>query len=171
MDLAKRRRERLQGLDVAPMPALATVAPVSVGTAYVPQARADTAVDELGVPAPGHALVCLTAGQWSLIDLVRATIERTGPARLRLSTWTTGVRDAENAAWLLSTGALTGLQVFTDASFPVREPEYCHRLDTPRDEVGAAFQRMAGSAPEVKAAPETAAGRLARLRASRGARK
>lgn len=73
----------------------------------------------------GRRLVGMTMGQFSMIDLIRAVLERTGPAALRLSTWTIGLRDAHAAAFLLSRGAVTSLQLMIDRSFAVRQPAYC----------------------------------------------
>lgn len=67
-------------------------------------------------------------GQFSLLDLIRAVLETTGPASVVASTWSTGVRDAENAAWLVETGQITSLRLITDRSFPGRHPEYAARL-------------------------------------------
>lgn len=128
MTLSERRRLRHLKEPVFDMPPLGTVQRLGVRVGYTLAGRATTALDALGMPAPGEALVCLTAGQWSLIDLLRAILERTGPARVRLSTWTTGIRDAENVAFMVERGSITGLQVFTDDGFPAREPEYCQRI-------------------------------------------
>lgn len=122
-----RRQARRRGEHVDPVD-LATVARVDVRTLREPKAAARTSLASVGVPKPGEVLFTLTAGQWSLLDLIRACLDATGPAAVRLSTWTTGVRDAENAAWLLTTGAMTSLQVFTDSGFPAREPDYTARV-------------------------------------------
>jgi hypothetical protein len=78
--------------------------------------------------APGIALTGLTMGQFSLLDLVAAVLEKTGPADVMVSTWTTGIRDIERAAWLLDTGAIRSFRLLTDRSFPQRQPEYCKAL-------------------------------------------
>jgi hypothetical protein len=67
-------------------------------------------------------------GQFSLIDLITAIVERIGPADVRLSTWTTGIKDMETAMALLDTGRLRSLQILTDRSFPSRQPAYAARL-------------------------------------------
>jgi hypothetical protein len=67
-------------------------------------------------------------GQFSLIDLITAIVERIGPADVRLSTWTTGIKDMETALALLDTGRFKSLQILTDRSFPSRQPAYAARL-------------------------------------------
>lgn len=78
--------------------------------------------------APGIALTGLTMGQFSLLDLVAAVLEKTGAADVMISTWTTGIRDIERAAWLLDTGSIRSFRLLTDRSFPQRQPEYCKAL-------------------------------------------
>lgn len=78
----------------------------------------------IGRLVPGCRIIGLTKGQFSLLDLIRAVLETTGPASVVASTWSTGVRDAENAAWLVETGQITSLRLITDRSFPGRHPEY-----------------------------------------------
>lgn len=73
---------------------------------------------------PGAAVGGLTKGQFSLLDLLRALLDRTGPADVTIAAWTTGIRDAEVAAWLVQTGAIRSLRWVLDRSFATRQPEY-----------------------------------------------
>lgn len=73
-------------------------------------------------------LVGLTRGQFSLLDLIRAVLEQTGPADLTLSTWTSGIRDAETSAWLLGRGEIRSIRLMLDYGFPKIEPAYALRL-------------------------------------------
>ena len=73
----------------------------------------------------GGRAIGLTMGQFSMLDLLGAILERTGPADVRLSTWTVGIRDAENAGWMLDSGRMRSFQLFVDKSFPTRQPAYC----------------------------------------------
>jgi hypothetical protein len=45
-----------------------------------------------------------------------------------VSTWTTGIRDAENAALLVERGSIRSLRLMTDRSFPTRQADYCARV-------------------------------------------
>ena len=90
-----------------------------------PSASAWTALGKL---EPGLRLVGLTRGQFSLLDLIRAVLAQTGPADVTLSTWTSGIRDAETSAWLLSEGKIRSLRLMLDYGFPRIEPSYALRL-------------------------------------------
>jgi hypothetical protein len=92
------------------------------------EAAKETATEAIGTLTPGVRLCGMTKGQFSLLDLIRAVIAQTGPAGLVVSTWTAGVRDAENAAFLLRAGELTSVRLLCDRSFPSRQPEYCARI-------------------------------------------
>jgi hypothetical protein len=76
----------------------------------------------------GMRLTGMTGGQFSLLDIVRALLSATGPADVVVSTWTTGIRDAEAAAWLLDNGAMRSFLLLTDLSFKSRQPRYCEAL-------------------------------------------
>lgn len=101
---------------------------VPADAAVVAKHYAGPAKDAAGLLQRGGRVVCLTAGQYSFIDLLRALLEVTGPADVTLSTWTTGVRDTESAAWLLATSRMRSFRMIVDRSFPSRSPDYCDRL-------------------------------------------
>jgi hypothetical protein len=88
----------------------------------------ETASAMIGTLQPECRIVGITKGQFSLLDLIRACIESTGPVHMVLSTWTTGIRDAENAGWLLERGDLLSVEMLTDRSFATRQPKYCRRV-------------------------------------------
>lgn len=73
----------------------------------------------------GGRVIGMTKGQFSMIDLIRAVVSVTGPADLRVSTWTAGVRDTANAAFMVEKGDLLSFQLICDASFLSRHPAYC----------------------------------------------
>lgn len=90
-----------------------------------PSGPAERAVELL---EPDCWLVGLTKGQYSLLDLIRAVLKRVGRARVRLSTWSVGIRDAETAAWLIRSDDIESLQLVVDRSFPGRQPAYAGRV-------------------------------------------
>lgn len=92
------------------------------------RAPVETATAALGALCPGCRLFGMTKGQFSLVDLMIAILSQTGPADVTLSTWTTGIRDAESADALMDTGIIRSLTLLTDRSFPTRKPQYCARL-------------------------------------------
>ena len=73
----------------------------------------------------GGRVLGMTTGQFSMIDLLRACLAKTGPADLWLSTWTAGIRDIRNAAFLLERGPIQSLRLLVDRSFASRKPKYC----------------------------------------------
>lgn len=86
------------------------------------------AEDAIGRLRPGCRMLGVTKGQFSMLDLLRACLDQTGPADVMLSTWTFGVRDAEMAAWLVTAGVIRRFRFLVDESFPAREVKYCRRL-------------------------------------------
>lgn len=87
-----------------------------------------TAREAIGTIVHGMRLTMLTKGQWSMIDLLEALLEQTGPADVLVSTWTTGIRDARQARRLLDKSRIRSLRIATDRSFPSRQPEYAREL-------------------------------------------
>ena len=73
----------------------------------------------------GGRVIGMTKGQFSMLDLLSAVLEMTGPAAVAISTWTMGIRDTEGAALLLDQGRMTSLRLYVDRSFPGRQPAYC----------------------------------------------
>lgn len=82
------------------------------------KAPSQTAQQAIGTLTPGCRVIGFTKGQFSLIDLVRAVLEQTGPAHLTVSTWSTGIKDAENVQWLRENGVVLSCLLLLDYSFP-----------------------------------------------------
>jgi len=91
----------------------------------VPHQAAEVAIGKLEL---GARVIGLTKGQFSLLDLLRAVLAQTGPAHVCVSTWTTGIRDAENAMFLLDGGQMLSFRLLTDRSFAARQAKYCARI-------------------------------------------
>lgn len=91
-------------------------------------AENESASQCIGVLSAGVRITGLTMGQFSLLDLVAAVLEQIGSACVCISTWTTGIRDIQRAAWLLDNGVIEKFTLLTDRSFPQRQPEYCAAL-------------------------------------------
>lgn len=66
----------------------------------------------------GHDMdiVGLTHGQFSLLDLIEATLEITGPAHLAVATWSAGLYDADAAARFASDGRLLSVRFVMDSA-------------------------------------------------------
>lgn len=70
----------------------------------------------------------LTKGQFSLIHLMCACLDITGPAAMVISTWTAAKKEIDDAGQLLADGRVTSLKLLVDASFPTRQPAYCAKM-------------------------------------------
>lgn len=64
----------------------------------------------------GEMLSGLTYGQFSLIDLIQATLEITGPADVTISTWSAGFYDLDAAKNFRDLGALRSVRFVMDSS-------------------------------------------------------
>jgi hypothetical protein len=70
----------------------------------------------------------LTKGQFSLIQLICACLDVSGPAATVISTWTAAKKEIDSAGRLLADGRITTLRLLVDASFPARQPVYCAKM-------------------------------------------
>lgn len=69
-----------------------------------------------------------TKGQFSLVQLIEACLELTGPASLTISTWTAARTDLTEILALLDSGSLTGTRWLVDFSLQRRSPELANKL-------------------------------------------
>lgn len=83
-----------------------------------------SARESIGPLAQGCRLTGVTKGQFSLLDLIRAVAEQTGPADMTVSTWSTGIRDTENLGILIDQGLFRSVRLCLDRSFATRQPKY-----------------------------------------------
>ncbi|MCR9065501.1 MAG: hypothetical protein NXI00_16135 [Cytophagales bacterium] len=74
-------------------------------------------------------IIGLTKGQFSLIDVIVATLEKTGSANVILSTWAAGLRDAKVMKGLLSSGKVTSFNMLCDRSFSSRHEKYATQIE------------------------------------------
>jgi hypothetical protein len=63
-----------------------------------------------------HDLLGLTYGQFSLLDLIDATLELTGPADVVISTWSAGFYDVEEAVRWRDSGRMLSTRFVMDSS-------------------------------------------------------
>ena len=101
--------------------------PTQVGV-LIRRAPVGAASEAIGKLVPGQLLYCVTKGQFSMLELIRAVVEQVGAADVTVATWTFGIRDAEMASWLVSHGHLKSLRFLCDYSFVSREPKYSARI-------------------------------------------
>jgi hypothetical protein len=77
---------------------------------------------------PGAEILCLTHGQFSLIDALVAILDRVGPADVVISTWSAAKADLLHAEKFLADGRIRSLRFLVDRSFQTRQPDYCATL-------------------------------------------
>jgi hypothetical protein len=91
--------------------------------------RKETAAEAVaGLDLDGREIFGLTKGQFSLIDMIEAVLERTGPARLSISTWTAAGTDVSTALDLIASGRVTAARWLTDTTFTRRCPQLAARI-------------------------------------------
>lgn len=81
-----------------------------------------------------------TKGQFSVIDLIEATLAYTGPAQMTISTWTAANTDVTTVLDFVDAGLVTGARWLVDLTFQRRSPELAKRI---RDVFGLDAIRVA----------------------------
>lgn len=71
----------------------------------------------------GMELFGVTRGQFSLMDMIEAILDKTGPAALGISTWTAANADVVKMGELLESGKITACRWLVDLTFTRRCPE------------------------------------------------
>ena len=71
----------------------------------------------------------LTNGAFSLISLIRAVLNITGPANVIVSTWSAGFYDAEQMNLLMSSGKVIDFKMILDRSFKTRKEGYSTHIE------------------------------------------
>lgn len=102
--------------------------------------RKQTATEAVaGLDLDGREIFGLTKGQFSLIDLIEAVLDRTGPAALSISTWTAANTDVSTALALVASGRVTAARWLVDLTFVRRCPQLAARI---REAFGADAVRV-----------------------------
>lgn len=78
--------------------------------------KSANAADTIAGFGKGLDVVGLTYGQFSLIDLIEATLAITGPADVTISTWSAGFYDVEAAVKFRDSGLLRSIRFVMDSS-------------------------------------------------------
>ena len=88
----------------------------------------ENARESLGELYSGCEIYGLTKGQFSLIHLLQAILDQTGPADVSIATWTAARAEIDTAYKFLQDGNVKSLRFLVDRSFPTRQPAYCSAL-------------------------------------------
>lgn len=90
--------------------------------------RGESARSALGELYSGCSIFGLTKGQFSLIELIAAIVEQTGPVSAFFSTWTAANADVSDVFALAESGVLRECRFMVDYTFQRRQPELAFRL-------------------------------------------
>lgn len=73
---------------------------------------------------PSGRIIGLTKGHFSLIQMIAAILEKTGPADIVVSTWSAGVYDGGELSRLRDSGLIRSVLIITDRSYVTRQSQY-----------------------------------------------
>lgn len=90
--------------------------------------NSDIAAQAIGTLTHGDELFLLTAGNFSLIDVLLHLLDLTGPAEVDCATWTQGVYDQQKCAALRTDGRIKKMRWLVDPSMFARRPELSGKL-------------------------------------------
>lgn len=69
-----------------------------------------------------------TKGQFSMLDLLQACLQFTGPARMSLSTWTAARHEIKHLERMQQEGQILGTRWLVDFTFARRDPQAAHAI-------------------------------------------
>jgi hypothetical protein len=84
--------------------------------ARVRLSKVANARDTIAGFGPGMDVVGLTHGQFSLLDLLQATLDITGPADVDIATWSAGLYDVDAARRFVSDGRIQRIRFVMDSA-------------------------------------------------------
>lgn len=90
--------------------------------------RQQLAAEVLGRLTRTNEIYGFTKGQFSMLDLLRACMERTGPASLVISTWTAAKAEIQQLSALHESGAMKDVRWLIDHSFASRDKQAAHAI-------------------------------------------
>jgi len=77
----------------------------------------------------GKRIIGLTRGDFSLIDLIHAIIQKIGKSKIICCTWSAGIKDANQVKWLLNSGLIESFTLVTDHSYVTRQKKYALAIE------------------------------------------
>ena len=90
--------------------------------------RIATAAEVLADFGKDSSIHALTKGQFSLLDVLSALVEKTGPAHLDISTWTAASTDVGVVCDWLQGGRIVSSRWLVDLTFQRRTPEVADQI-------------------------------------------
>jgi hypothetical protein len=102
--------------------------------------RKESAVDAIAPLTQRVEVYGYTKGQFSMLDLLKAVLTKTGPAHMDFSTWTANRKEALELAAMKQRGELLSIRWLVDMTFVRRDPEAAAAI---RADFGAEAIRVA----------------------------
>jgi len=90
--------------------------------------RKKTASEVIGKLEKKCSVFGVTKGQFSLIELIAAVLDQTGPADIFVSTWTAAGTDLTDAAEFLKDGKIKSIRFIVDHTFQRRKPAFAAKI-------------------------------------------
>lgn len=82
----------------------------------------------VGLEKESH-IMGLTMGEFSLIDLIRSTLDKTGAADVYIATWSAGIKDVHQVKWMMDTNLIRKIRLLTDHSYVNRQRKYAASIE------------------------------------------
>jgi hypothetical protein len=86
--------------------------------------RVDTAREMIGDLQEGDHITGLTAGQFSMIDIIEHCVDQLGQSDVSVSTWTTGIYDVTRASSMMYDKKIKSIRFLLDSATFQKSPEY-----------------------------------------------
>ncbi|GAF71785.1 unnamed protein product [marine sediment metagenome] len=90
--------------------------------------RCKTAAEAIGQLYSGCAIFGITKGQFSLVELISAISDQTGPVTAFISTWTASGNDMQDFFGYLESGKIKSVRFLVDFTFQRRHPGAAARM-------------------------------------------
>jgi hypothetical protein len=79
--------------------------------------------------SPNCRIMGLTRGKFSLIDLIYAILKKIGGGNVICTTWSAGIKDANNIKWMVDTNLIRSFTLITDHSYATRQKKYAIAIE------------------------------------------
>lgn len=90
--------------------------------------RTGTAAETIGPLRPGDRVTGVTAGQFSAIDAMEHMVNELGLSVVRISTWTTGIYDAQRTREINENGLISEVRMLLDRGTFEKSPKFAGAL-------------------------------------------
>ena len=77
----------------------------------------------------GCRIMGLTRGNFSLIDLIHATLKKIGSAEVVCVSWSAGIKDVHNVKWMVDSNLIKKFTLVTDHSYKTRQKKYAASIE------------------------------------------